>query len=233
MTNMPPRHNGMMAVEGKLTPRGNPHLRWAKPDEVPMVASLCHNSELFVQLKQKGYNVDVEKTAVNDDNGTVVQRNPICQGCRFAGKCHQEVGDGYGYLFARREAMESRRIRASLDSAPSPSDYEYNDDIAFVEEASRSLQDTQSFSAWGNEVAQLWSYVERKDPITFAALQPVRFVLQDALEGKFDRIEKGINRGADHETLIEKLPRPDAIALFASFPSVFFLFTTCPSLKLV
>jgi transcriptional regulator with XRE-family HTH domain len=217
MTNMPPRHNGMVAVEGKVTPRGNPHLKWAKSDEVPMVNSLCHNSELFVKLKQKGYNVDVEKSTVKDDDGKARERNPICKGCRFAGKCHQEIGDGYGYLFARREAMESRRIRSSLDSAPSPGDYKYDGDTAFVEEASRCLRGTQTLSAWRQELSQLWDYVERKAPVAFATLQSIRFALADALEGKFDRIENGFNRGANHESLIASLPFPED---FANLPEL-------------
>ncbi|MEW5859602.1 MAG: hypothetical protein AB1861_19815, partial [Cyanobacteriota bacterium] len=55
MANLPPRHNGMAQVPGKFTPKGNPHLKWAKEDEVPMIPSLCHNADLFVKLKSKGW----------------------------------------------------------------------------------------------------------------------------------------------------------------------------------
>jgi hypothetical protein len=212
MVNMPPRHNGMAEVPGKVTPKGNPHLRWAKSDEVPMIPSLCHHSDLFIKLKSKGWNVDIEKTTVKGDDGKQRQRNPICKGCRFAHKCHQEIGEGYGYLFIRREVIESRRIRASLDSAPSPVDYGFKEDIAFVEEASKYLRGTQTLSARGDELAQLWEYVERKTPEVFAALQSIRFGLQDALNGEFNCIEKGRNRGADHETLANELPHPNTIA---------------------
>jgi hypothetical protein len=208
MTNLPPRHKGMVAVEGKFTPRGNPHLRWAHQDEVPLVPSLCYNADIFIKLRQKGYNVDANHTAIKADDGKFVRRNDICRGCRFAGKCHQERGDGYGYLMARRGAMEARRIRASLDSAPSPVDYDYGEDIAFVEEASRYLRGTQTLTAIGNELSQAWGYVERKAPVAFAALQSIRFALSDALEGKFDQIESGFNRGANHERLLENLPNP-------------------------
>jgi hypothetical protein len=229
MTNMPPRHDGMIAVKGKFTPKGNPHLRWAKDDDVPTTPSLCHNAELFIELKQKGWDADTEKSTVKDEDGKAIERNPICKGCRFAGKCHQEIGEGYGYLKARREAIEARRIRASLNSAPLPDDYRYNEDITFLEEASRSLQGSKSLSAWENEVAQLWGYVERKAPGAFVALQSLRFALQDALEGKFDRIEKGTNRGADHETLIDNLPAPSAIA---DLPNLIFqVKQAMPSLK--
>ena len=215
MANMPPRHNGMVAIKGKFTPKGNPHLKWAKEDEVPMIPSLCHNADLFVKLKSKGWDVDSEQDYVSIGTGESVTRNPICKQCRFSYKCHQEEGEGYGYLAARREVMESRHIRASLDSAPNPKGakkYDYSPDIAFVEEASRYIRGTQSLTAWGSELAQLWQYVERKAPEAFAALQPIRFALQDAINGEFDYIEKGKNRGADHETLVNELPRPDAIA---------------------
>jgi hypothetical protein len=215
MANMPPRHNGMVAIKGKFTPKGNPHLKWAKEDEVAMIPSLCHNADLFVKLKSKGWDVDSEQDYVSTGTGESVTRNPICKQCRFSYKCHQEEGEGYGYLAARREVMEVRRIRASLDSAPNPKGakkYEYSPDIAFVEEASRYIRGTQSLTAWGSELAQLWQYVERVAPEAFVALQPIRFALQDALNGDFDCIDKGKNRGADHETLLNKLPRPDAIA---------------------
>ena len=214
--NMPPRHNGMAAVEGKFTPKGQPHLKWAtKEDDVPVVQSICHNAELFIKLRSKGWNVDAEHEISKTKEGDKVSRNPICKGCRFSHKCHQEIGDGYGYLAIRRDAMEARSIRASLESAPNPhgeKKYDYSSDTAFVEEASRYLRGTQSLSAWGNEVAELWGYVERKAPEAFAALQSIRFALQDALEGKFDRTEKGLNRGADHEILIGNLPDASAIA---------------------
>jgi hypothetical protein len=159
MANLPPRHNGMAQVPGKFTPKGNPHLKWAKEDEVPMIPSLCHNADLFVKLKSKGWDVDSQQDYVKTDAGESLTRNPICKQCRFAYKCHQEKGEGYGYLAARREVMESRRIRASLDSAPNPEGekkYDYSNDTAFVEEASRYLRGTQSLNASGNEIAQLW-----------------------------------------------------------------------------
>ncbi len=215
-TNMPPRHNGMVAVEGKFTPKGQPHLKWATgKDDIPIVPSNCHNAELFTKLRSKGWNADAEHTTVKTSEGDKVNRNPICKGCRFSHNCHKEIGDGYGYLAIRREVMEARSIRASLESAPNPhgeKSYDYSSDTAIVEEASRYLQGTQPLSAWGNEVAQLWGYVERKAPEAFDALQPIRFALQDALEGKFDRVEKGLNRGVDHEVLIENLPDASATA---------------------
>ncbi len=215
-TNMPPRHNGMVAVEGKFTPKGQPHLKWATgKDDIPIVPSICHNAELFTKLRSKGWNVDAEHEVIETKDKKKLSRNPICKGCRFSHKCHEEIGEGYGYLAIRRDAMEARSIRASLESAPNPhgeKSYDYSSDTAIVEEASRYLRGTQSLSAWGNEVAQLWGYVERKAPEAFDALQPIRFALQDALEGKFDHIEKGFNRGADHEILIENLPDASAIA---------------------
>ncbi len=213
---MPVRHNGLVAIEGKFTPKGQPHLRWASPDEVHSTPSLCHNAELFIKLREKGFNVDSEKEIVADNEGKAQERNPICKQCRFAWKCHQETGKGYGYLYERRQAMKQRRIRASLDSAPNPGNYDngydYSSDTAFVEEASRHLRGTQTISAWQSDLANLWARVEREDPDAFEALKSIRFALQDAVEGKFDRIENGLNRGADHKALIEALPDPSTIA---------------------
>lgn len=225
MSNMPPRHNGMVMVPGKLTPLGYPQIRWDSGEfgeDVPRIPSLCHNADLFIGLKSKGWDVDSVQDSIQSEDGESVSRNPICKQCRYAFKCHQEVGEGYGYLAVRREIMESRRIRASLDSAPSPKQkkytpegekkYDYSTDIAFVEEASRYAKGTKTLSASANEIAQLWQYVERTTPDAYAALQPIRFTLQDALNGEFDCIEKGVNRGADQETLINEFPRRDSIA---------------------
>ncbi|HEY9834624.1 MAG TPA: hypothetical protein V6D26_29000, partial [Stenomitos sp.] len=223
MCDMPVRHNGMVPIPGRFTPKGKPHLRWASPDEIPVIPSLCHNAELFIKLKEKGYSVDAFKEIVTDDENKTQERNPICQRCQFARKCHRETGEGYGYLYQRRMAMERRRIRASLDSAPFLKNYEYDDDLAFVEEASRVLRGTQTLSAYNDELATLWARVERYSPTVFRQFQPLRFALVDAINGCFDQHQGGINRGTDHETLLANLPLPqdfpnlaDAIASVSS-----------------
>jgi hypothetical protein len=205
---MPVRHNGMVPIRGRFTPKGKPHLRWASPDEIPVIPSLCHNAELFIKLKEKGYSVDTFKEIVTDDENKAQDRNPICQRCQFAGECHRETGEGDGYLYERRMAMERRRIRASLDSASAPDNYEYDEDLAFVEEASRVLRGTQTLSAYNDELASLWARVERYSPTVFRQFQPLRFALVDAINGCFDQHQGGINRGTDHETLLANLPLP-------------------------
>lgn len=226
MSNMPPRHNGMVMVPGKFTPLGYPVVKWDSGEfgeDAPRIPSLCHNADLFIGLKSRGWDIDSQQNSIQSEDGESVSRNPICKQCRFAFKCHKEIGEGYGYLAMRREIMETCRIRASLDSAPSPKrrkyspeegekKYDYSNDIAFVEEASRYLKGTKTLSALASELAELWQYVERKTPEAHAVLQPIRFVLQDAFNGDFDCIEKGVNWGADHETLINEFPRRDSIA---------------------
>jgi hypothetical protein len=206
MYDMPVRHNGLVSIPGRFTPKGKPHLKWASPDEIPMIHSLCHNAELFIKLKEKGYSIDTEKEIVTDDENKAQERNPICKRCQFAWKCHQETGNGYGYLYERRVAMERRRIRASLDSAPAPGNYEYGGDLAFVEEASRVLRGTQTLSAYKSELAELWARVEFYSPTVFRQLEPIRFALFEAINGDFDQIQGGINRGANHETLLANFP---------------------------
>ena len=223
MSDMPVRHNGMVPIRGRFTPKGKPHLRWASPNEIPVTPSLCHNAELFIKLKEKGYGIDAFKEIVTDDENKAQERNPICKRCQFARKCHRERGEGYGYLYERRMAMERRRIRASLDSAPAPDNYEYDEDLAFVEEASRVLRGTQTMSAYNDELTALWTRVERYSPTVFRQLQPLRFALVDAINGCFNQHQGGINRGTDHDTLLANLPNPqdfpnlaDAIASVSS-----------------
>jgi len=223
MFDMPVRHDGLIPIRGRFTPKGKPHLRWASPDEIPVISSLCHNAELFIKLKEKGYSADTFKEIITDDENKAQERNPICKRCQFASKCHRETGKGYGYLYERRMTMERRRIRASLDSAPGADNYEYDEDLAFVEEASRVLRGTQTLSAYNWELAALWARVERYSPTVFRQLQPIRFALEDAINGFFDQLQGGINRGTDHYTLLANLPLPqdfpnlaDAIAALSS-----------------
>jgi hypothetical protein len=196
----------MVPIPGRFTPKGKPHLKWASADEIPLIPSLCHNAELFIKLKEKGYSIDAEKEIVTDEENKSQERNPICKRCQFAWKCHQERGNGYGYLYERRITMEHRRIRASLNSAPAPDNYEYGGDLAFVEEASRVLRGTQTLSANKAELAELWTRVERYSPTVFHQLAPIRFALFEAINGDFDYFQGGINRGANHEILLDNFP---------------------------
>jgi len=203
MTDMPPRHNGLAAIDGRFTPSGQPHLKWAGPGDELMVPSLCHNAELFTQLKQKGYNPDSEKEYVKSKDGSSSQnRNPICKGCPFSWKCHSEIGDGYGYLKARRDAMESLRIRANLDSAPNPDDYDYGDDYVAVEEASRVLRGTTTLSSTSADLEQSWGFVETLQPFTFNQLLTFRLALREIVNGE------SVRHGIPHEELIAQLPQP-------------------------
>jgi len=203
MTDMPARHNGLAAIPGRFTPSGKPHLKWAGPDDELMVPSLCHNAELFTRLKQKGYNPDFEKEYIKSKDGSPSQnRNPICKECPFSWKCHSEIGDGYGYLKARREAMEASRIRANLDSAPNPDEYDYGDDYAAVEEASRVLRGTQTLSSTSGDLEQCWGFVETKEPNAFNQLHEVRLALREIVNGE------SVRHGIPHEELIAQLPQP-------------------------
>jgi len=203
MTDMPPRHNGLAAIDERFTPSGKPHLKWAGPDDELMVPSLCHNAELFTQLKQKGYNPDSDHEYVKSKDGSSSQnRNQICKGCPFSWKCHSEIGDGYGYLKARREAMESSRIRANLDSAPNPDDYDYSDDYAAVEEASRLLRGTKTLSSSAGDLEQCWGFVETNQPFAFNQLLTFRLRLREIVNGD------SVRHGIPHEELIAQLPQP-------------------------
>lgn len=203
MTDMPPRHNGLAAIPGRFTPSGQPHLKWAGSDDELMVPSLCHNAELFTRLKQKGYNPDFEKEYVKSKDGSPSQnRNPICKECPFSWKCHSEIGDGYGYLFERRRAMEASRIRANLDSAPNPDDYDYSSDYAAVEEASRVLRGTKTLSSTSADLEQCWGFVETNQPDTFNQLHEFRLALREIVNGE------SVRHGIPHEDLIAQLPQP-------------------------
>ncbi|HEY9301966.1 MAG TPA: hypothetical protein VIQ31_37500, partial [Phormidium sp.] len=202
-TNLQARHDGMIDIENKFTPSGTPHYRRAKEDEVVRIPSNCMNTKLFTALQQKGYDINAHKEEVEDDNGKKVQRNRICKNCPWVGKCHSEIGDGYGYYALRKRAFAAQRIRASIDSMPSSDDSDYSSSVAFAEEAASYLKGANEITASEQDINKFWSRIERKDPELFEILQPIRFELQDAFAGEFNEIVRGKNRGANHEILLE------------------------------
>jgi hypothetical protein len=211
MTNLQPRHDGMVEIENRFTPNGVAHLRRAKEGEVAVSPSNCINANIFIALQQKGYDINAYKEEVEDDNGKKVQRNKVCKNnCPFVGKCHNEVGNGYGYYYQRKKAFAANRIRASIDSMPTDSD-SLSSDVAFVEEAASYLKGVESITASEKDINQIFTRIEKLDLELFEQLRPLRFALQSAFDGEFNEVVRGRNRGANHDALMGSLPSPQEI----------------------
>jgi hypothetical protein len=209
MTNMMPRHDGMSFVEGKFTPSGKPHLRHTKEGQTPDIPRNCPSAKLFNLLQQKGYDPNAEKKSVTGEDGKNKERNQICIACSEINNCHTGVNGKSGYFFQREETFVSDRIRASINSLPP--DGNFSKDVAFIEEASSYLRGTAALTATESDINNLFIRLQRQDSETFTLLTPVIHALTDAFNGEFNRIIKGINRGADHDALMSNLPSPQQI----------------------
>lgn len=197
---LPVRHGGLVKDPIRSTPSGQPHLHWAKPGETPDTTSLCQNSELFIKLYGKGYVPDdFKKDSVEDTN-----LNPICKSCELAYACANGFGNGYGFRFARKEALQQSRIRASINSLPTPGDdYSYSNDIAIVDEASQVISGSKSISAGIKDVLFELSEYE-KFPLLYQIIRPYFNQIIPLLKGH----EKLPRYGLEHSEIIELLGNP-------------------------
>ncbi|MFL9458894.1 bifunctional DNA primase/polymerase [Tolypothrix bouteillei VB521301_2] len=112
------RNSGLVADERKLTPLGNPHIRWPKPGEEPNIPGNCPKTKQFHILSAKGYYQEVEVEAkVNPICGTC----PSLYVCRGKNASGQDVPrlEGSSYRRDRQEVLAlNDKIRASLISIP-------------------------------------------------------------------------------------------------------------------
>ena len=184
-TDLPVRHSGLHEDSHRTTPSGQPHLKWATvaDNETPDIPPLCWQGNLFIQLKQKGYQA----------NARSGELNPICQKCPFSFKCGREIGDGYGFRHARKVAMESNRIRSSPDSVPHPEDYNLTGDGAFWDEAMSLLRPVNQVTADLRDFDQVMAALEEKAPDLFEALRPLRITLRPLLTGEMKQPYHGWN----------------------------------------
>ena len=118
-----------------LTRNRKGELIHAKPDTPTrelIEFSNCKYGNLFAVLSKKGYGFH----AGGD--------NPLCNGCNLKNICKNQSGTGYGYKFQRSNTLAQAKIRLAPQSAPSPSDYDYSNTTAIVEEAHRNLIGTNT-----------------------------------------------------------------------------------------
>ena len=211
MVNMEPRHNGMVLEPDRKTPLGTSYRRHPKPEETEVERTLsnCKYADKFATLSSKGYAVNEERVLVEVEKDKTRSMNPVCAECSDNYHCHKEPGDGYGYKFERGETMAASRIRAHLDSAPTPGscqengEHNYKDDIAIVDEAGQSIRATKTVETDLAQLAVEWAYVETNDPETFDKLQEVRRSLNQVVQGEANDAQ---NR-ANHQAIASILPK--------------------------
>jgi hypothetical protein len=107
---LPVRHNGLKIDTTRTTPMGENFLLRPKAGETPDTIGNCHRSYLFEGFRDKNFvSLDFEESSIS----------PICNGCPLQNQCRFAHGDGFGFRYLKRSAIQNfSLIRAHPDSTP-------------------------------------------------------------------------------------------------------------------
>ncbi|AUB43576.1 DNA-binding transcriptional regulator, FadR family (plasmid) [Nostoc flagelliforme CCNUN1] len=107
---LPVRHNGLKIDTTRTTPTGANFLLQPKAGEIPDTVGNCSRTGLFGAFRDKNFgSKDFEESAIS----------PICNGCVNQNQCRFAYGDGFGFRFLKRSAIQNySEIRAHPDSTP-------------------------------------------------------------------------------------------------------------------
>ena len=97
--------------------------------------------------------------------------------------------------------MSATLIRADLRSLPGANDYNYDKDIFFIEEGTRSIDLFKTVKAKLRDFDGLFGDLEQKDPILHEALKPLRLALRPLLNGELKTNKYGLNTSSILEIL--------------------------------
>ncbi|MBD2255405.1 PriCT-2 domain-containing protein [Nostoc parmelioides] len=107
---LPVRHNGLKVDPTRTTPTGANFLLQPKAGEIPDTNGNCSRTGLFGAFRDKNFvSLDFEESAIS----------PICNGCVNKNQCRFAYGDGFGFRYLKRSAIQNySEIRAHPDSTP-------------------------------------------------------------------------------------------------------------------
>jgi hypothetical protein len=107
---LPVRHNGFKLDPTRKTPTGEDFKLWTKPGETADTDGNCHRTYLFNAFRNKNFTtLDFEESSIS----------PICGGCSLKNQCRFASGDGFGFRFQKRSAIQNySELRAHPDSTP-------------------------------------------------------------------------------------------------------------------
>ncbi|RCJ16272.1 DNA primase [Nostoc sp. ATCC 43529] len=107
---LPVRHNGLKIDPTRTTPMGANFLLQPKVGETPDTVGNCSRTGLFGAFRDKNFvSLDFEESAIS----------PICNGCVNQNQCRFAYGNGFGFRFLKRSAIQNySQIRAHPDSTP-------------------------------------------------------------------------------------------------------------------
>ncbi len=107
---LPVRHNGFKLDPTRKTPTGEDFQLWTKAGETADTDGNCHRTYLFNAFRNKNFtSLDFEESGIS----------PICGGCSLKNQCRFADGDGFGFRFQKRSAIQNySELRAHPDSTP-------------------------------------------------------------------------------------------------------------------
>ncbi|MBD2511703.1 PriCT-2 domain-containing protein [Nostoc muscorum FACHB-395] len=107
---LPVRHNGFKLDPTRKTPTGDDFKLWTKAGETADTDGNCHRTYLFNAFRNKNFSsLDFEESGIS----------PICGGCSLKNQCRFASGDGFGFRFQKRSAIQNySELRAHPDSTP-------------------------------------------------------------------------------------------------------------------
>jgi hypothetical protein len=107
---LPVRHNGFKLDPTRKTPTGSDFKLWTKAGETADTDGNCHRTYLFNAFRNKNFSsLDFEESGIS----------PICGGCSLKNQCRFASGDGFGFRFQKRTAIQNySELRAHPDSTP-------------------------------------------------------------------------------------------------------------------
>ncbi|WP_413176262.1 PriCT-2 domain-containing protein [Anabaena azotica] len=188
-TDLPVRHNGLVADGNKLTPLGNPQIHWPQLGEEPNIEGTCPLTDFFNALASKGYKKETSAEA---------SLNPICNGCKLRANCagRDAAGNvlpkvnGATFRRDRRDALASQRIRANINSLPQATDIIAMKSGAFVDEASRQLQPVDFIKVSLRDFDSSMMEVQTKLPAVYDKIRSLVLPLRVLLTGEIPPVEE-------------------------------------------
>ncbi|MGM3309729.1 PriCT-2 domain-containing protein [Anabaena sp. WFMT] len=188
-TDLPVRHNGLVADAYKLTPLGNPQIHWPQPGEESNVEGTCPLTDFFNALASKGYKKETSAEA---------SLNPICNGCKLRANCagRDAAGNvlpkvnGATFRRDRRDALASKRIRANINSLPQATDITAMKASAFVDEASRQLQPVDFIKVSLRDFDSSMMEVQTKLPAVYDKIRSLVLPIRVLLTGEIPPVEE-------------------------------------------
>jgi Primase C terminal 2 (PriCT-2) len=188
-TDLPVRHDGLVADANKLTPLGNPQIRWPQLGEETNVDGTCPLTHLFNALAEKGYKKETSAEA---------SLNPICNGCKLRANCagRDAAGNalpkvkGSTFRRDRREALGSKRIRANINSLPQAKDMIDMKAGGVVDEASRQIQPVEFIRVSSKDFDSSMMEVQTLLPAVYDKIKGLVLPLRGLLTGNIPRVQE-------------------------------------------